>query len=261
MVQRSLFPFSLPQQLFRFSIFCFTLLTSHLSSLTSGLYSTWVRVLSHAGSSISSGFKATWRPPTPSAQLPGDCLPRSSSQAPLVLQTLGRVLRLSLPRPLLLLTHRTRHRHLVWPRALPRCACSSSLPSCCRTLRGQQPFAPCSQRPRSGVLSPCLLFLRRCLLVVVRPTSGNGQCSRVLLLLRVAFSWCIGRGVRATEGDYPAAKGGSLVAKAANLSFFGSYAARTCHNRPKMYARTPFAMRGVVLCRKSTKICPLDMKI
>ena len=28
-----------------------------------------------------------------------------------------------------------------------------------------------------------------------------------------------------------------------------------------MYARTPFALRGVVLCRKSTKKIPLDMEI
>jgi len=61
-------------------------------------------------------------------------------------------------------------------------------------------------------------------------------------------------------GDYPAAKGGSLFAKAANLSSFGSYAVQTYHNRPKMYARTPSAIRGVVLCRKSTKYCTLDMK-
>ena len=55
-------------------------------------------------------------------------------------------------------------------------------------------------------------------------------------------------------------KGGHFSQKAANLSSFGSYAAQKYHKGPKMYARTPCATRGVVLCRKSTKSCPLDIK-
>jgi len=46
-----------------------------------------------------------------------------------------------------------------------------------------------------------------------------------------------------------AAKGGSLFAKEAILSFFGSYAGKTCHKHPRTHAQTKRAMLGVVMCR------------
>ena len=61
--------------------------------------------------------------------------------------------------------------------------------------------------------------------------------------------------------DWPAAKGGPLHAKAVIFSLIGSNAAKTCHNHPKAHVGIPCAMHSVVLCRKSTKFDPLDIKI